>query len=310
MRTYTEAEIAMLLLYALPGEPLGEGVYRKLHRAYAALGIEHRDMERNLEEIDLMRLGCNRETARQILYRLEQRETLFAYLRYLGSLGITVLTRLSPDYPHRLRQAMGDKAPLVLYCGGNIKLFSTRCISLVGSRKLREKGRAFSICAGAEITAMGYTYCSGGATGTDSEGLFSALRQGGQGVIFLADSLEKALTRKSYRQAVEQNRLLLVSEFGYDQGFSAQRALSRNRLIHAMGEKTLVAQTDYGTGGTWSGTMENLKQGWSPVFMCNEEPEHPGTRGLIERGAVPILTRELKGLSQLKPEQLSLSEIF
>lgn len=114
------------------------------------------------------------------------------------------------------------------------------------------------------------------------------------------------MNQEKYKSALRQGRLLLVSEFGYDQGFSAQRAFSRNRLIHAMGEKTLVAQSDYGSGGTWNGTMENLKQGWSPVYMCNEEPEDRGTQGLIQRGAVPVLTEQLRDLSQLQPTQLAL----
>lgn len=303
MRTYSSAEICLMLLYALPGEPLREGVYRKLFRAYTALGTEQED--RDLQEQDLMRLGCNRETSKQILYRLEQQETLYSYLRNLRSHGIEVVTRLSPDYPQKLRKVLGDRAPLILYCSGNTALFSTRCISLVGSRNLREKGTVFSMRAGEQIAAEGYTYCSGGAAGADSIGYAAAQKAGGNGILFLADSLEGCMNQPQYKEALEQGRLLLVSEFGYDQGFSTQRAFSRNRLIHAMGEKTLVAQSDYGSGGTWNGTLENLKQGWSPVFMCNEEPEHPGTCGLIERGAVPVLTEELSQLSLIQDAQLT-----
>lgn len=305
MRTYSSAETCLMLLYALPGEPLREGLYRKLFRAYQALTPGTNVDSRDLDVQDLMRLGCNRETANLILYRLEQTETLHAYLRNLWNLGIQVVTRLSPDYPQRLRKVLGDRAPLILYCSGNTTLFSTQCISLVGSRNLREKGTIFSIRAGAQIAAEGYTYCSGGAIGADSAGYAAAQKAGGSGILFLADSLEGSMNQPQYKEATEQGRLLLVSEFGYDQGFSPQRALSRNRLIHAMGEKTLVAQSDYGFGGTWNGTLENLKQGWSPVFMCNEEPEQPGTRGLIERGAVPVLTEELMQLSLIQDAQLT-----
>lgn len=304
MRTYSGAETCLMLLYALPGEPLREGLYRKLLRAYNALGAEPE--ERDLQEQDLMRLGCNRDTAKQILYRLEQQETLFSYLRNLNTRGIEIVTRLSPDYPQKLRLALGDRAPLILYCGGNTELFSTECISLVGSRQLREKGKGFSALAGDSIACGGYTYCSGGALGADSVGYEAALRAGGKAILFVADSLEGCMNQEKYKSALRQGRLLLVSEFGYDQGFSTQRAFSRNRLIHAMGEKTLVAQSDYGSGGTWNGTMENLKQGWSPVYMCNEEPEDRGTQGLIQRGAVPVFTEQLRDLSQLQPSQLTL----
>lgn len=304
MRTYSEAETCLMLLYALPGAPLREGVYRKLFRAYSALEVEAED--RDLQEQDLMRLGCNRETAKQILYRLEQQETLFSYLRNLNTRGIEIVTRLSPDYPQKLRLALGDHAPLVLYCGGNTELFSTPCMSLVGSRQLREKGKGFSARSGDAIAREGYTYCSGGALGADSVGFDSAMQAGGSAILFVADSLEACMGQGRYRPFLEQGRLLLVSEFGYDQTFSPQRAMSRNRLIHALGERTLVAQSDYGSGGTWNGTVENLKQGWSPVLMCNEEPDDLGTRGLIERGAVPVLTEEVGNFTQIQPAQLSL----
>ena len=94
--------------------------------------------------------------------------------------------------------------------------------------------------------------------------------------------------------------VLYAAEGGFELGFSAQRALSRNRLIHAMGEKTLVAQCRAGAGGTWDGTTENLRRGWSPVFVSDDGSE--GTQALIARGAVPV--RTLSGLDDLQPAQL------
>ena len=90
------------------------------------------------------------------------------------------------------------------------------------------------------------------------------------------------------------------AEQGYDLPFSAQRALSRNHFIHAMGEKTLVAQCRAGAGGTWDGTTENLRRGWSPVFVSDDGSE--GAQALIARGAVPV--RTLSGLDDLQPAQL------
>ena len=306
MRSYTEAEKCLLLLYALPGQKLRESLYRKLFRAFSALGEENSDRDAEVDEASLCRLGCTPGEAAEILCRLSQRDVLEILLRNLDAKGIQIVTRISPDYPHKLRLRLGDRAPLILYCAGNTDLFSTRCICLVGSRQLREKGKAFAATAGDRIAALGYTYCSGGAKGADTVGYRAAIHAGGSGVIFLADSLEEAMAGSLYKKTLEEGRLLLVSEFGYDQSFSAQRALSRNRLIHAIGEKTLVAQSDYGSGGTWNGTMENLKQGWSPVLVCNEEPEDAGAKGLIERGGTPVLTAELIRLEHLGQAQLSL----
>ncbi len=306
MRSYTEAEICLLLLYALPGQNLRESLYRKLFRAFAALGDGNRSPEAQVDRDALCRLGCSDWEAEEILYRLDQRDLLDAYLRNLWAKGIEIVTRISTDYPHKLRMTLGDRAPLVLYCGGNTNLFSTECISLVGSRQLREKGKAFASTAGDRIAALGYTYCSGGAAGADTLGYRAATNAGGNALVFVADSLEDCMHRRMYQGTLDEGRLLLVSEYGFDQAFSPQRALSRNRLIHAMGEKTLVAQSDYGVGGTWNGTLENLKHGWSPVLVCSEEPEDPGTRGLIERGGTPVLTEELCSLDCLGDQQMTI----
>lgn len=69
---------------------------------------------------------------------------------------------------------------------------------------------------------------------------------------------------------------MYLAEQAYDAPFSTPRALGRNYLIHAMGEKTLVAQCRAGSGGTWDGTTENLKHGWSPVFVHDDGTPAPG----------------------------------
>ncbi len=93
---------------------------------------------------------------------------------------------------------------------------------------------------------------------------------------------------------------MYLAEQAYDAPFSTPRALGRNYLIHAMGEKTLVAQCRAGSGGTWDGTTENLKHGWSPVFVHDDGT--PGAGALIERGAAAV--RALGRLDELQPEQL------
>ena len=52
--------------------------------------------------------------------------------------------------------------------------------------------------------------------------------------------------------------------------------------------------------------MENLKAQWSPVWMFAGEPDDPGTRGLIERGASPVELSQLKHLDELGQAQTSL----
>lgn len=308
MRIYTNGEKALLMLSVLPGGAprVTEARYRKLLQAALALGPGRGDRNRELEEGDLRRLGCQEAEAREILSRLERQEELDRFLRNLEAKHIQLITRLSPEYPERLRQRLGDRAPLALFCVGNMELFSRDCVSLVGSRRLREKGRTFARRAGSAIARQGFCYCSGGAAGADTEGFLGADREKGSAVLFLADSLKKHRYDRRYFSALKEGRLLLVSEFGADQSFSNFRALSRNRLIHAMGEKVLVAQSDHGTGGTWNGTVENLKAGWSPVFVYQGLGEDPGAQGLLGLGAEPVSMEALSQLEALSGSQLHL----
>lgn len=302
MKCYTNAEICLMLLCVLPGDtpPLGMSMYRRLLHAVEGLGNRNTDPEAELDAAELRHLGCSAAEAEEILHRLSQTDALRLFLSGMERQGIAVITRISPEYPQMLWQKLGDRAPLVLYCAGNVELFSKKCISLVGSRKLRQPGRLFSETAGKWIAQQGNCYCSGGAAGADSVGYEAAIRAGGTALVFLADSLRECMERERYQNALRENRVLLVSEYGYDQPFSAARAMSRNRLIHAMGEKVLIAQSDYAVGGTWRGTLDNLKAQWSPCFMCNEEAEDAGTIGLLERGCIPILTSQLHTLSLQK----------
>lgn len=98
-----------------------------------------------------------------------------------------------------------------------------------------------------------------------------------------------------------QAHVLYLAEQGYDLPFSAQRALSRNPILSTpWAKKRSSRQCRAGTGGTWDGTTENLRRGWSPVFVSDDGSE--GAQALIARGAVPV--RTLSGLDDLQPAQL------
>ena len=98
---------------------------------------------------------------------------------------------------------------------------------------------------------------SGNARGADRTAQESCLASGGKVISVVADEL--------WKQPLREN-VLYLSEDDFEAAFSAQRALSRNRVIHALGLKTFVAQASLHTGGTWDGTVKNLRNGWSPVY--------------------------------------------
>ena len=247
--------------------------------------------EEELTPAHLFKLGCSHSEAEHIVSLLSETDRLSAYLDRAGALGLQCLTRANPRYPRRLMRALGDRAPSVLWFDGNLDLLQRTGLSLVGSRELRPENRAFAQAAGLQMARQGYVLVSGGARGADAAAQASCLTGGGQVIAVLAGPL----TGASHRN------LLLCCEDSFDLPFSPARALSRNRLIHILGEKTLVAQAAFGSGGTWAGATENLRRGWSPVFCFTDGS--PGAKALLERGATGVTISQLTDCSSLQPAQ-------
>ncbi len=127
---------------------------------------------------------------------------------------------------------------------------------------------------------------SGGAKGIDTVSEKAALEYGSAAVSFVADSLLSKIRKKDILDAVINKKHLLLSDVKPDAGFSAARAMNRNKYIYASSYGTFVAASDYNTGGTWAGATEALKNRWTKVFVWQNE-RYEGNRKLIEKGAVP-----------------------
>ena len=98
--------------------------------------------------------------------------------------------------------------------------------------------------------------------------------------------------------------MLYLSEDGFDCAFSSQRALSRNRIIHSIGQMTFVAQSSLHKGGTWSGTVKNLNCQWNPVFCFDDGSL--AAEELVMMGAQPICTTDLQNFAALSAENIPL----
>lgn len=254
------------------------------------------DPARDLTAADLAALGYDEEMTGRILALLSRQERIEAYLAAGERLGIRCLTILSPQYPERLRRSLGDKAPGVLYCKGDLSLLCQPAVCVVGSRRVSREGRQFADQVGGLAAREGWVLVSGNAQGADKAAQTTALLAGGSVISVLADALDT--------HALRGRRLLLLSERGWDLPFSAARALSRNRVIHALGEKTFVADAELEQGGTWRGTVENLRSGYSQVYV--RRADTPGLAALAGMGAVPVSAAELSPLSDLRPAQMDL----
>lgn len=290
-------EEGFLLLSSSLGNPerkfLTTAQLRTLSVRVAA--AEHTAHDRDLSAADLTAMGYGSDMAAHILALLDDTQLLQHYLQKGRRNGCIPVTRVTEGYPVHLRQRLGTDSPGVLWAKGELSILTKPAIALVGSRNIDPDNEAFAAKAGREAALQGYVLISGNARGADRTAQRACLAAGGQVISIVADELLK--------QKFHPN-VLYLSEEGYDTPFSPVRALSRNRVIHALGEKTLIAQCSLATGGTWSGTVQNLKNRWSPVFCYRDGS--PASAQLEHLGAQLITSADLENLSSLKDQILRL----
>ena len=244
--------------------------------------------DRDLETRDLMSLGYGPDMASHIKQLLNEEDVLDHYLRKGEVLGCTPVTRVSEEYPLHLRKRLGTDSPGVLWARGDLSLLQQPMVSLVGSRELREDNWKFAAEVGRQAALQGYVLVSGNARGADRTAQDSCLNAGGSVISVVADEL--------WKQPL-QDKILYLSEDDFEEGFTAQRALSRNRVIHALGIVTFVAQSSLHTGGTWDGTVKNLQNRWSNVYGFVDGSE--AMNALAQMGATLIDTSDLNAFYDL-----------
>lgn len=289
-------ERGFLLLSSNLGDPMRRPLSTAQLRTLAdrAWRMDTPEEERDIQVSDLTALGYGDTVARRIVELLSQEDVLAHYLTVAKRSGCTPITRVSQGYPLILRRRLGLDSPGVLWAKGDTDILCSPMIALVGSRDIDPENRRFAEEAGRQVALQGYTLVSGNARGADKTAQEACLEAGGKVVCVVADEL---------RQHGRKN-VLYLSEEDFDMPFSAQRAISRNRVIHALGQKTLVAQCSLGVGGTWDGAVKNLRYGWSHVFCYDDGSE--AMCQLLQMGAAPASVAELSDLTGLRPQSENL----
>lgn len=239
------------------------------------------------------RLGLSETEADRIAHLLARGGSIALELEHLAASGIWCLTRVDDTYPSRLRNALKHQAPPVLFGAGELEILEKPAIAIVGSRNLDERGEAFARRLGALCAQHSVIVMSGGARGTDRIAMLAALEAGGCAAGILADSLIRSIRQPDVREFVAEGRLVLMTPYRPDNGFSVGAAMGRNKIIYGASDYAVVVSSDYQTGGTWAGAAEALKADLCPVAVRSGADVGSGNRELVNRGAVPISDEEL-----------------
>lgn len=226
----------------------------------------------------------------------------------LSSKGIEVITLFDADYPVLLKRKLKRKAPPVLFYAGDINLAKKIGIAVVGSRNVNQEGMEFTKELVRRASEERLIVYSGGAKGVDSISEKTAIQNGSAVVSFIADSLITKIKKKEILNYMMQGKLLLISDVKPEAGFSAARAMNRNKYIYAAAYGAFVIASDYNKGGTWFGAIENLKNEWTKEFVWDHKA-YNGNLKLIEKGGIPYELSEEKIYDSIIRKQNSYNQL-
>ncbi len=232
--------------------------------------------------------GLSEKIAARIA-RLSQRATALAFeLERLEQSGIHTVTAFDEHYPSGWRARLAAKAPPLLHAAGELELFDTPGLGVVGSRDVSQVGGQVARDVACLAARRGIPLVSGGARGVDQLAMDAAFESGGSVVGILAESLSRKLKRSDVRRAVHDGGTVMCTPYSPDAPFSAGNAMGRNKLIYAQAALTVVVASGVDSGGTWSGATEALKHGYGNVAVWRGDGQGPGNEILEQRGAMPV----------------------
>lgn len=227
-------------------------------------------------------LGVKPDIASRVAQLLDRAGRFTLDLERIGGWGIWVLTESDADYPRLLRERLGDSAPPLLFGAGDSELLRCEGVAVVGSRRPDDAGMDFAQSFGARAAELGLAVVSGAARGVDEAAMTAALERGGIAVGVVADSLERLVRRKVWRQRLLSGELVLVSEHHPARRFDPGWAMQRNRVVYCLSQAAVVVASDAGRGGTWDGAAKNAKAGWVPLYVRAAATAPAGNRRLLE----------------------------
>ena len=262
-------------------------------------------------------LALPADEAERITRLLEFAGPLAHELEKLFAQGLWAVTRADELYPPHLHDTLKHQAPSVLFGAGNLRLLQRPGVAVVGSRNIDEAGAAFAREVGTKAVAAKLPVVSGGARGTDRIAMQGALEADGLAFGALADSLERTARQPDVREFLSDEKLVLLTPYAPDAGFSVGAAMGRNKLIYGLAEFAVVVSSDHQTGGTWAGAVEALKGKWCPVLVRDGDDVPRGNKELLKLGAVALPANELPEISNLAewvqqhaPSKAAESELF
>lgn len=286
-----DTEIVLLLCGRFGGErqepfqPLSAREYSEFAKWLNAYGLRPADLFSEAGREHLPNVHEAKLERKRVEFLLGRGTALALALERWSRGGLWVISRGDPEYPKRLRRHLKNATPPLLYGAGNKNLLDTGGLAIIGSRDATEAALEFTRDVASKCARESMGVVSGGARGVDSAAMQGATEAGGVTIGVLASDLLKSSLNRQNRLGLQEGRLVLISPFYPEAGFNAGNAMARNKYIYVLADHALVIDSAHGSGGTWEGAIEDLRQQWVPLYV-RTPGNGAGNAALVDKGGI------------------------
>ena len=205
---------------------------------------------------------------------------------------LTTNHTLTPDrsgYPPLLRHAKMLADPL--YVSGSLDFLACPCVSIIGSRKMSQYGRAVVAMLVPPLVRAGVAIVSGLAYGIDSFAHKVALAEGGKCVAVLGSGLQSVYpaSHQGLAEEIVASGGCVMSQYGGEVGPQKSHFPERNQVVASLSLATVIVEA-----GARSGTLITARAALDAgreVCVVPGDITREGSAGvlsLLRQGARPV----------------------
>lgn len=170
-----------------------------------------------------------------------------SYLKILSESNVNIVTCYSENYPKQFLDYFNY--PFVLFYKGDISLINTKCVGVVGTRRVTRYGSRVTEKYCETLVANKITIVSGMAEGVDTIAHKTALKNGGKTIAVLGSGFNDIYPHSNVELAKEiaENGLLL-SEYSPTTKAATYHFPVRNRIIVGLSDAVLITEAGIKSG--------------------------------------------------------------
>lgn len=215
------------------------------------------------------------------------------FVNSIEKLGIKWITIFDEGYPKLLKEIYDP--PVVLYYKGDPSVFNTKCIAVVGTRKMTGYGKIVTEKFISGLVGANLTIVSGLARGVDSEAHKRTIKETGKTIAVLGGGLKNIYPpeNNSLAEQIILSSGIILSEFSPDNPSFPGNFPARNRIISGLSLGVLVIEAAADSGSLITARL-SLEQG-REVFAVPGPITSDLSKGpisLINEGARAVMEPE------------------